>query len=497
MVNFSFLRVQSAGASFALLLLAGCAVGPDFKKPAAPEVSDYTAAKLSTTAASPGTVGGDAQRFITGDVSADWWTAFHSQTINDLVELALKNNSDLKAAQAALKAAHESARAQYGAFLPSVSAGFSGTRQLTSGALAPVPSDNTALYNLFTPQVSISYMPDIFGLTRRTVESFDAQAQAVRFQMLATYITLINNVVATAIQEASTQEQIDATRQMVAAETKSLEILQYQFDKGYASGVDLAAQKSALATTAATLPPLVKQLAQQHDLLAVLTGRYPSQVPEEKLDLASIQLPQDMPVSLPSDLVAQRPDIMQAQSNLHSASAQIGIAIANRLPNLQLTGVAGNSALAFSQLFTPGTDFWSIGAALTAPIFQGGTLLHQERAARATYEQDAQLYRSAVLGAFQNVADSLVALQQDAEGLKAAAASEAAAKLTLDLTQRLLTDGYTGTQGLLTAQQAYQQARIALVQAQANRYADTAALFQALGGGWWHRTDLNGNNHDK
>jgi outer membrane protein TolC len=189
--------------------------------------------------------------------------------------------------------------------------------------------------------------------------------------------------------------------------------------------------------------------------------------------------------------------VLQAQADLHAASAQVGVAVANRLPNLQLTAVGGNSALAFSQLFTPGTDFWTIGAGLTAPIFQGGTLLHQERAARATYDQSAQLYRSTVLGAFQNVADTLTALQQDAEELNASAAAEAAAKVTLDLTQRLLTDGYTATQGLLSAQQAYQQARIALVQAQANRYADTAALFQALGGGWWHRANLNGDENGK
>jgi NodT family efflux transporter outer membrane factor (OMF) lipoprotein len=279
---------------------------------------------------------------------------------------------------------------------------------------------------------------------------------------------------------------------MIEAGKKSLEILQYQKDKGYASGVDLAAQQSELAAAEATLPPLIKQEAQLHDQLAVLTGQFPAQAHPGKLALSDLTLPPDVPVSLPSELVNQRPDVMQAEANLHAASAQVGIAVANRLPNIQLMAAAGSTGLLFNQLFVPGTEFWSIGAGLTAPIFDGGTLLHQERAARAAFEASAAQYRSTVLTAFQNVADTLTALQQDAEGLKAAATADAAAKKTLDLTQWQLRDGYTNTLGLLVAEQAYQQAEIGLVQAQANRYADTAALFQALGGGWWHRTDLNG-----
>jgi NodT family efflux transporter outer membrane factor (OMF) lipoprotein len=486
-------QVRLFGAVSATVLLAGCAVGPDFKKPAAPEVNAYTAQPLATTAATPEITGGDAQRFVeAADISGDWWTLFHSQTLNDLVAQSLKNNSDLKAAQASLRQAHENALAQKGAFYPQVSAGFAASHQEEPMTLAPVPNNNTFQYSLFTPQLNVSYVPDIFGLTRRTVESYQAQADAVRFQMLATYTTLVNNVVATAVEEASTKAQIDATRRVIEAGKKSLQILQYQKDKGYASGVDLAAQQSELASAEATLPPLIKQQAQLHDQLAVLTGRYPAQARPGKLELSDLSLPADVPVSLPSDLVNQRPDIMQAEANLHVTSAQIGIAVANRLPNIQLTANAGSTALLFNQLFVPGTEFWSIGAGLTAPIFDGGTLLHQERAARAAFEASAAQYRSTVLTAFQNVADTLTALQQDAEGLKAAATADTAAKRTLDLTQWQLRDGYTNTLGLLVAEQAYQQAEIGLVQAQANRYADTAALFQALGGGWWHRTDLNG-----
>jgi len=245
------------------------------------------------------------------------------------------------------------------------------------------------------------------------------------------------------------------------------------------------------------LPPLLKQLAQERDLLAVLIGRFPSEAPEDKFELSSLQLPRDVPVSLPSKLVAQRPDVLQAEENLHAASAQIGVAIANRLPNLELTADAGSTALAIGQMLTPGTGFWAVGATLTAPIFDGGALLHQERAARAAYVQAVEQYRSTVLTAFQNVADTLTALEQDAEALKAAAAAEDAAKVTLDLSERQLRDGYANDLSLLSAEQAYQQTRINLVQAQANRYADTAALFQALGGGWWNRADLAGDKHDK
>jgi NodT family efflux transporter outer membrane factor (OMF) lipoprotein len=484
-------RVLYLIAPLASLLIAGCAVGPDFKKPAAPDVSDYTAKPVSSTAASAGVAGGQAQRFTRGSgIPGDWWTLFHSEQLNALIEQSLKNNADLKAAQAALTVARENTLAQRGVYYPNVAASFSAIRQKQAGTIAPTPSSNAFQYNLFTPQVSVSYAPDLFGLNRRTTESVQAQEQGVRFQMIATQITLSTNVVAAVVQEAALQAQIDATRELVDVNTHMVEILRRQLKKGYASGLDVAAQESQLAQVNATLPPLLKQLAQQRDLLGVLVGEYPSQVPAGTFDLSSLQLPQDLPVSLPSALVAQRPDVLQAEANMHAASAQIGIAEANRLPNIDLTANVGSTALAMSQVFKSGTGFWAVGADLTAPIFQGGTLLHQERAAKAAYVQAAEQYRSTVLGAFQNVADTLSALEQDAEGLKAAAAAADAAKVTLDLSQRQLKDGYANYLSLLSAEQAWQQARINLVQAQANRFADTAALFQALGGGWWNRTDL-------
>jgi NodT family efflux transporter outer membrane factor (OMF) lipoprotein len=480
-----------------MLLMAGCAVGPNFKRPAPPDVSDYTAQPLATTAATPNVAAGQPQRFAGGaDIAADWWTLFHSPPLNELIEQSLTNNHDLKAAQAALAVARENVLAQRGAYYPSVEANFSATRQRQSGQIAPALNSNTFLYNLFTPQVSVSYVPDVFGLNRRTVESLQAQAQEVRFQMIAAYTTLTSNVVVTAIQVGAVQMQIDATHELIDSTANTVKILHYQFDKGYASGLDVAAQEALLAQVGATLPPLIKQQAQLRDLLAVLAGRFPNQAPLDKFELSSLQLPEELPLSLPSALVSQRPDVLQAEANLHDASAKIGIATANRLPNIVLTANAGSSAAAMSQLFTTGTGFWGVGASVTAPIFQGGTLLHQQRAAKAAYEQAAEQYRSTVLTAFQSVADTLTALEQDAEALKATANAAAAAKVTLDLAQRQWQGGYASYVALLTAQQAYQQARINLIQAQANRFADTAALFQALGGGWWHRVELAKDKHE-
>ena len=500
--NWQCPRVPNFIGAMAGLLLAGCAVGPDFNRPAAPAVADYTDHPLDPTATSTNTAGGEAQRFNHGgDIAGDWWALFHSKPLNDLIACALTNNPDLKAARAALSVARENVLAQRGAYFPSMAGSFSASRARQSAQLAPTPNypavPQEFQYNLFTPQVSVSYSPDVFGANRRSMESLKAQEQSVRFQMIAAYTTLTANVVVAAIQAAAVQAQIDATRQLVALNSNMVEILRYQYAKGYAGRLDVVAQESQLAQVNAMLPPLLKQSAQLRDLLAVLGGRFPAESPADKFELASLHLPVEIPVSLPSQLVAQRPDVLQAEANLHAASAQIGIATANRLPNLTLTADAGSTALAFDKLFSSGTGFWGLGAAASAPIFQGGQLLHQERAAKATYAEAAEQYRSIVLTAFQNVADTLAALEQDAEGLKAAAAAAADAQETLDLSQRQWKDGYISYLAWLSAEQAFQQARINLVQAQASRYADTAALFQALGGGWWHRADLTKDKNDK
>jgi NodT family efflux transporter outer membrane factor (OMF) lipoprotein len=482
-------RLAVLGLAF---LAGGCVVGPNFKSPPPPPVSRYTEKAPSATAATPDVHGGEAQHFVSGaDIPADWWTLFHSRSLNALIEQALANSPDLKAAQAALLVAHENVRAQRGAYAPQLSAGASITREKDpSATLAPVPANNASSYTLITPQLSLSYVPDVFGLNKRTVEAAAAQEQASRYQMIAVDITLTSNVVQAAVQEASLEDQITTTNELIGINRQILSLLQYQKSKGYAAGTDIAAQQTQLAQLEASLPPLLKQRDQQNDLIAVLTGRYPNQTPSQRFTLASLTLPSQLPLSLPSLLVEQRPDVLQAEANMHAASAQIGVAAANRLPNITLTANAGSNALAIGQIFGAGTGFWNIGAALLAPIFDGGTRLHQERGARAAYQQTAAQYRGTVLTAFQNVADTLAALEHDAETLKANAAAADAAKTSLDLARLQYRDGYSSYLAVLNADQAYQQARLSLVQAQASRFTDTAALFQALGGGWWHRPEL-------
>jgi NodT family efflux transporter outer membrane factor (OMF) lipoprotein len=473
-------------------VLAGCALGPNFKKPAAPNVSGYTTTPLSTTVGVASVPGGGAQHFKEGlDIPAEWWMVFHSKPLNDLIERSLTNNPDIKAAQAVLQVARENVLAQGGAYYPAVTGSFSASRQRQSEVLAPVPNypvvSSEFTYDLFTPQVSVSYTPDVFGLNRRTVESLNAQEEQARFAVVATRITLSANIVVGAIQEASLRAQIDATRQIIELNSNALRILRAQFARGYASRLDVAAQESQLAQVSATLPPLLTQLAQQRDALAVLAGGVPSQGPIAEFDLSSLHLPEELPVSLPSQLIEHRPDVRQAEENMHAASAQIGIAVANRLPNITLTADAGSTALAIDQVFSSGTGFWGLGASATAPLFEGGALLHKERAARAAYIQAAEQYRSTVHTAFQNVADTLNALEGDANAVKAAAEAADAARVTLDITRQQMRIGYANNLAFLTAEQAYQQAVITLIQAEANRYSDTAALFQALGGGWWNQ----------
>jgi NodT family efflux transporter outer membrane factor (OMF) lipoprotein len=478
----------------AVLLLASCAVGPNFKKPVPPEVKGYTAARLSATAGTTNVAGGKPQGFALGrDIPGEWWNLFHSEQLSDLIEHSLSNNPSIKAAQAALTVAQETTLAQKGAFWPNIAGNFSAARQKTSSEIAPTPNSGALYFNLYTPQVNVSYVPDVFGLNRRTAESLKAQQEQARFALAATHITLSANVVAAAIQEASLRGQIAVTRKLLAINTNMLQVLRNQFAKGYVSGLEVAAQESQLAQVTATLPPLLKQLAQQRDLLAALSGVFPSQGPAAQFDLSSLQLPEELPLSLPSQLVAQRPDVRQAEENLHAASAEIGVAVANRLPNITLSADVGSMALEAGKMLAGGTGFWTLAGSVTQPIFQGGALLHKERAARAAYTQAAEQYRSTVLAAFQNVADTLNALEQDAEALRVAAAAKEAASTTLELARNQLQLGYANYLALLSAEQTYQQALINLVQAQANRYMDTAALFQALGGGWWNRSDLSKN----
>ena len=475
---------RDAMASLLLLLpMSGCAVGPDFHKPVPPSSTIYRPGVLQ--------VRDSAQSFVVGaDIPGQWWTLFHSQELNTVIDRALAANPNIASAQAALLQARENVYAQEGSFLPSLAGSFEPSRNKTATRSVSVASaSGSPYYSLYTAQLAISYTPDVFGANRRQVENLVATAEQQRFQLEATYLTLTSNLVAAAINEASLRAQIAATQNIVAAGTDLLAVLHRQLELGQVAQIDLLAQQAALAQAQATLPPLRKQLDQQRDALAVLTGAPPDQVLPESFEIDRIELPQRLPVSIPAALVNQRPDIGQAEANLHAASALVGVAIANRLPVLNLTAAGGSAANYFADMFASGNGFWTLAASLTEPIFDGGTLLHRERAARAALEQAKAQYRVTVLSAFQNVADCLAALQADADAVTAAETSEQAAAGTLKIVRLQVSLGQVAYLSILSAQQTAMQAELALVQAKANRLADTAALFQAMGGGWWHRSD--------
>ncbi len=468
-------------------LLAACAVGPDFVRPAAPAVDRYTADPLPAQTALAASAGGASQRFLSGeDIPGEWWILFKSPALDALIREALKENPTLAAAEAALRQARELRKAGEGAFFPLVQAGFTPSRNKTAGQLSPATANGALYYNQYTAQLGVTYVPDVFGATRRAVEGLAAQEEVQRFQREAAYLTLTSAVVAAAIGEAGLRGQIAATTDIIETQRQLLDILRGQHSLGQVGGADVAAQEALLAQAEAALPPLQKQLVQQRDLIAVLVGRTPSAAPPVTFDLASLQLPQDLPVSVPSRLVEQRPDIRAAEENLHAASAAIGVATANMLPQINLTGNLGTTALTIGSLFGPGTAFWSVAASATQTVFDAGTLLHKKRAAEAAFDEAAAQYKATVLTAFQNVADALEAVKSDADALAAAARAENAAKASLDIAKRQLDLGAVAYPVLLTAQQAYAQAVNGRVQAQAARLADTAALFQALGGGWWN-----------
>jgi NodT family efflux transporter outer membrane factor (OMF) lipoprotein len=473
----------TAAMALAAATLAAC-VGPDFHRPAAPAAGRYTEEPLATATASAPGVGGAAQRFLEQqDVARNWWTLFGSAQLDELVTEALRANPEVLSAQAALRQAMEIAAAQRGSFFPTVQASFDAQRQRNAvGVLAPTLTAGTALFNLFTPQVTVSYVPDIFGANRRQVESLEAQAEASRFALDATYLTLTANVVTTAIQEAGLRAQIAATERLIALARESLAVLRHQFDLGAVAEADVFAQDASLAQLEGTLPPLHKQWHQARDALAVLTGHLPSEFKSVPFELDQLVLPIELPLGVPSQLVERRPDVRAAEAQLHSATAQVGVATANLLPQLTITGTLGSSATLMSDLFKPGTGFWTISANAAQPLFEGGTLVHRKRAAEQALQQAAAMYRLAVLTAFQNVADALHALETDADAVNAASRAAEAAQKSLDVMHHQLELGSVNYLALVGAEQTYQQALVGLVQARANRYADSAALFQALGG---------------
>ena len=507
-------RLRPLLAVGGVFFLAGCAVGPDYMRPNLPATNGYSPNELGATTASAQVTNGTAQRIALGrDIQADWWTLFESSSLNELIESAFKANPTIESAQAALRIAQENVLAQRGFFFPTVQASYSPTRtkiagnqggsspgiqgngsviSTTQGTPAAnggeAPFNAPVIYNFHTAQLTVGYSPDVFGSNRRQVESLQAQAQVQQFQLQAAYVTLASNIVAAAFQDALLRRQISTTKEIVSANMAVVELLRRQLKAGYVSGLDLAVQESALAQARLQLPPLQKQFEQNRDLLRALSGS--TQVEEvASFDLESLRLPQDLPLSLPSQLIEQRPDVRAAEAQLRSASAQLGVATAARLPQFSISASAGGGASRFSEMFWNSGTFFNLALNIAQPLFDGGTLLHRQSAAREGLRQANAQYRFTVIGAYQNVADSLQAVYADAEALKASVELVDKAKVTLDLTKRQYSRGYLDRLVLISAEQTYRQGLISLAQAQAARLGDTATLFQALGGGWWNRAE--------
>lgn len=500
-------RIGAAAAFCSLSALSSCAVGPDFAPPPAPDARHVTAER----ATSPG----ENQRFVEGkDIPAEWWTLFKSRPLDELVKEALQNNASLQASEAAVRVAWHNAEAQKGGFFPQALFTSNDSQNLQSNGRAlseinpsiynqayptpgnlltgiptasPATTNPVAPYGLFLKQLSVSFTPDVWGANARAVESLTAVTEQQSWQLEAAHLALTTNVVVAAIQEASIRGQIEATRTIITILRETLVILNRQFSFGSIAQADVVAQEAELARFEQTLPPLEKQLEIQRNLLTALAGRMSFEGAGESFELKSFRLPATIPVSVPSKLVAQRPDIKAAEANLHQASAAVGVAIANRLPNITLSANVGASALHMAQLFAPGTGLYAAAANISQPIFDGMTLLNRQKAAQAALEQADAQYRDTVVHAFQNVADALRALQSDAKAVMTARKFEDAARRSLDIVRMQVKYGQVSQLAVLNAQRTFLTASLSRVEAEATRLSDTAALFMALGGGWWNR----------
>jgi len=478
--------------------LSGCMVGPDFKRPDPPKDESYLTPETAIAeTASANVLGGEAQRYVQGlDIPGQWWTVFQSRPLDDMIQKALAANPDIQAAIAALKIAQQNAKAQRAALFPQIGLSGSATQNAQPASIAPTLANGNSIFGLFTAFLNVSYVLDVFGGVRRAAESLDAQAEQQCFLLEAAYLTLSSNVVVAALTEASLRGQLAAAERTIEIQRQTLGLLQRRLALGQSAVADVAVQQAALAQAEAQLPPLRNQLSQQRHLLSQLVGQTTSHEPAATFELANLALPVELPVSLPSSMVEQRPDVRAAEANIHAAAAAVGVAVANQLPQFNLNIAYGIQVPAtdqiFQSLFVADQTAITAGGSFLVPLIDGGALAAKKKAAQAALEQAAAQYRSTVLTAFRNVADTLRALEFDAMTLKATADAERAAKLSLDITRRRLAAGDAGILDILNAEITYQQAVLALVQAQASRYADTAALYQALGGGWWNR-DGEGN----
>jgi NodT family efflux transporter outer membrane factor (OMF) lipoprotein len=427
---------------------------------------------------------GTAQRFISGgSIERRWWRSFNSEELDSLVDQALEGNPDLAAAQASLKQSQDNLRSGYGIFFPDVAAGASGTRQRYSpeklGENAP-----SSLFNLFTLSATVSYALDIFGGERRSIEALHATVEAQEATAEATYLTLEANIVNTTIARAAYHEEIDATQELIELQRQQVQLAEIQVRAGTASYASVLSIKSQLASTEATIPQLEQRLSEAENLLATLAGQAPALWDPPDIRLASLILPTDLPVSVPSQLVRQRPDVVVAEALAHAASANVGVATAALLPNFTLTGSYSANGTQSSNILNTNGRAWSFGGAVAAPVFEGGTLWFRRKAAIDQYQQAVAQYRSVVLAAFAQVADSLRALDHDAATLSAQEEALRTSKEALHLIQVNYEAGLATYLEVLISNTQYHQAVINALQAVAARYQDTVALYIALGGGW-------------
>lgn len=478
---------------FSLLVCLGltaCAVGPDFKKPDPPKAGTYTEKPVSSELATAPSIGGSKQSLDPGaDIPAEWWSLYRSPELDALIKQALKRNPNLASADATLRAAQENANAIFGSLLfPSIGLGASATRQQITPSTFGLSSGNPNIFNLYNTSVSVNYNLDVFGGARRAVQSAQAQAEITGFQLEGAYLSLTANIVTTAIREAALRAQYQSNLEIYEAQKNLADLIRKQLEIGTASRVDLTSQVALAASSQIDLLNLDKNLSFTRNQLAVYVGDFPGNAQLAKFDLAKLNLPERIPLSIPSDLVRQRPDIRAAEAYIKSTNALVGVATANLLPQITLSGAMGSQALTTGALFGPNAAIWSVAGGVFQPLFQGGALLAQRRSAIATYEAAVFQYQATVLNAFQEVANALQALESDALALQAASEAERNALEYLNLLEQQYKLGTGSYLAVLIAQQQYQQTKFRLIDVQASRFANTAALFAALGGGWWNRS---------
>lgn len=476
-------RRRTAPAVLALAALGACAVGPDFVRPPAPATDRVLNEPTPDDAAA---AGGVTQRFSSDTrLPADWWTLFKSPALDAAVGQAIAHSPTLEAALASLRQSQSARRAGDGVFYPQLDASLGATRTHAAAVQESAAATRSVL-DVVTLAGTISYTIDVFGGERRTVEGLRAQVDQQRSLVKAAFLALTGNVVDACIARAAYLAQIQATRELVAIERDQLQAILAQERAGTVAHAAVLAQRALIAGNEALLAPLAQKADQAAHLLALLQGTTPADAVAPDLTLAGLTLPVDLPISLPSELVRQRPDILAAEASLHLASANIGVATAALFPVFSLDASFGNASATAGGLFAAGAGFWSLAPTLLAPIFHGGTLRAQRQAAVDAYDVQRADYRQTVLAALSQVADALRALAYDAQALRALDESLRVASLSLKLERTSNGAGLVAEVDVMSADVLYHQAVIADLQAIALRHQDTVALFLALGGGWWN-----------